>query len=130
MCYTKLILNCDVRRHLSEAVKVPMNHTELTPFSLSSSLYIFLSLYLPRSAFGIQFVCVTLPVSLFVSPLLHVLLSEHYRYHGKRRREMKCICHGFHIYTLFLPHAVLSLTVSVSRSGSTLLLSLITAADV
>lgn len=130
MCYPKLILNCDGRRHLSEVVKVAMNHTALTPFSLS----VYLPLYLPLSPFGTQPVCVTLSLFLFVSPLSHVPVSEHYQQHGMCRREMKCIYHCFHIYTLLLPHAVLSLScvftaASVSWSGPASLLGLITAVD-
>lgn len=110
MCYSKLILNCDGSRHLSEAVKVPMNHTTLTPFSLC------VDLTRPLSPFGMQPVCVTLSLSLFVSLPSHVPVSEHYQRHGMCWREMKCICHCFPIYTLILPHAVLSLAVSLRLS--------------
>lgn len=68
MCYTKLILNCDGRRHLSEAVKVPMNHTALTPFSLS--------VYLTLSPFGTQPVCATLSLFLCLFFRYHMYLSQ------------------------------------------------------
>ena len=128
MCFSKLILNCDGRRHLSEAVKVPMNHTALAAFSLR------VDLTRPPSPFGMRPVCVTL--SLFVSLPSHVPVSEHYQRHGMCWREMKCICHRFPIYTLILPLAVLSLAVSLRLSRflclvlHTLLLGLITAAAV
>lgn len=51
ICYTKLIMKCDWRRHLSKAVKLPMNYTVLTPSSLSLSLYnlpsLLIFLFLP-----------------------------------------------------------------------------------
>lgn len=118
ICYTELIVYRDWRRHLSKAVKLPMNYTALTPFSLAHSLplsvHLTLAFYLPLLPFGSQPVCVTLSL---VSPLSHVPVSEHYQQHGMCRRGMKCICHCFYIYALFsLPHAVLSLTVSLSLS--------------
>lgn len=106
ICYTELIVYCDWRRHLSKAVKLPMNYPALTPFSLSLSLYIlpslFIFLFLPLGA------CLrdSLSFSLFVSPLSHIPVSERYQQHGMCRRGMKCICHCFYIYALFLPHAV------------------------
>lgn len=62
MCYTEMILHCDGRRHLSEAVKVPMNHTALSLFlSLSLSVYILLSLSIFLfSPFGTRPVCASL----------------------------------------------------------------------
>lgn len=58
-----------------------------------------------------------LSLFLLVSPLSHVPVSEHYQQHGMCRRGMKSICHCFYIYALFvLPHAALSVTVSLSLS--------------
>lgn len=76
VCYTELILNCDGRRHLSEAVKVPMNHTVLTPFSLSLSVYLTLTLYPPLSPFGTQPVCVTPTLFLCLFLHCHMYLSQ------------------------------------------------------
>lgn len=69
ICYTELIVYRDWRRHLSKAVKLPMNYTALTPFSLAHSLplsvHLTLAFYLPLLPFGSQLVCVTLSL---VSP--------------------------------------------------------------
>lgn len=72
MCYSKPILNCDGRRHLSEAVKVPMNHTALTDFFLSLSVYLILTLNLFLSPIGTQPVTMIFSLSLFVSPWSHI----------------------------------------------------------
>lgn len=137
MCYTKMILHRDGRRHLSEAVKVPMNHTALSLFLfLSLSFYVLLSLSIFLSLpLGLGLSARVSLFSLFVSPLSHVPVSEHYQLHGMCRRAMKCICHCFHIYTLFLPHAVfishcVPTPVSVTRCAPASLLGLITSVDV
>lgn len=87
ICCSELILNCDGRRHLSQAVNVPMNHALLGPSSLSLSTDL--------SPGGTQPVSLRLCLSLFVAPLSHVPVSEYYQRHGMRRGEMKCICSLF-----------------------------------
>lgn len=133
MCYTKLILNCDGRRHLSEAVKVPMNHTALTPFPLS--LYILLSLFifLFFPLWDSACLCNSLSFCVCFSTVTCTCLgalSATWDVQGINEVHLSL----FHIHTLFLPHAVLSLAVSlrlsVSLSGPCSLLGLITAVDV
>lgn len=67
ICYTELIVYRDWRRHLSKAVKLPMNYTALTPFSrphsLPFSVHLTLAFYLPLLPYGTHPVCVTLSFS-------------------------------------------------------------------
>lgn len=119
--------------------KSPHESHGAQPFSLSLSLSRSTSYSRSLSSFslplGLGLSAWVSLFSLFVSPLSHVPVSEHYRLHGMCRRAMKCICHCFHIYTLFLPHAVfishcVPTPSSVTRCAPASLLGLITSVDV
>lgn len=73
ICYTELIVYCDWMRHLSKAVKLPMNYPFL---SLALSVHLALALYLPLSPFGTQPVCMTLSLFLCLFPRCHMYLSQ------------------------------------------------------
>lgn len=95
ICYTKLTVKCDWRRHLSKAVKLPMNYTVLTPSSLPlyilPSLFVFLFLPLGLSAW--------LPLIFsFFPPHCHMYLCQSTISNmGCAGRGIKRICHCFYL---------------------------------
>lgn len=92
---TKQILNCDENRHLSEAVRVPMNHTALSPLTPTLLYLLFMS------SSGTNCVSLSLSVSLLVSPLSHVPGSKRYQQCWVCCRKINCICHLFSLlYTV------------------------------
>lgn len=120
MCYTELILNCDGRRHLSEAVKVPMNHTAPTLFSLP--VHLTLTLYLPLSPFGTT-ACVrdSLSLSVCFSAVTCTCLRALSATRDVPERNEVHLSLFLHLYTLpatccFIPHCVYT-PVSVSWSA-------------
>lgn len=132
MCCTKLILNCDGRRRLSEAVKVPMNHTALTLFSLSLHVLVslFIFLFLPVG-FSLS-AWLSLPLFLCLFLRCHMYLSQSTISDMGCAGEERSAFVSVFAFIRSSRHMLFYLPprVSVSRPGPGLLLGLVAAVEV